>query len=449
MASASGSFKFRPKTAAAEAPAGPVAPAQKAAPTRAAAAPPLDIFKSVLRPSKHALTFTISPTDTTYANTLRRVILTEVESVGFRADILEDGSTADVLIKKNSTPMSHEMLAHRIGLLPIYVSNPLEWKEDEYTFELDVVNDSVDCRDVTAADIKIMKIREGEDPLPVPSTEFFHLDPISQETALIAVLKGRVGSQEPEACHFTAKATRGIGRSSARFIPVSQCAYKYTLDTDSGRRQEYFKNWLITHKKVEPADLDGNEVRKKEFEREFATMEVERCFLVNEQNEPYSFDFVVESVGPLDPYYIVARAIQVIQEKMLKYASVDSGDLPDNVQVRPADARMKGFDFIFKGEDHTLGNLLQTWIEANLMSTGEATFVGYKVPHPLKDEMLLRLGVTSGTEEDARQALMKAARGISVMFKAWGENWAATGGSAATGAPTGSVKAAFQSRKPF
>ena len=152
---------------------------------------------------------------------------------------------------------------------------------------------------------------------------------------------------------------------------------------------------------------------------------------------------MVESVGPLNPTYIVARAIQVIQEKVTKYASVDAGDLPENVKVLPADARMKGFDFLFQGEDHTLGNLLQTWIDANMVDSGEATFVGYKVPHPLKDEMVLRIGVESGTEDAARKVLMKAARGISQIFKAWGENWATASG----GAVSQSVGSAFKARR--
>jgi len=404
-------------------------------------APVTDVFKSVVKTSNDSITFTISPTDVAYVNTLRRVMLTEVETIGFRSDILENGTTSDVLMKKNSTPMSNEMLAHRVGLLPIHVSNPLDWKSDMFTFELNVSNTGVDPIDVEAGDITIMQIREGEEPVKIPSTQLFHPDPISQKTALLAVLKGRVGNQEPESCHFTAKATIGIGRENARFIPVSQCSYKYTLDTDPERRLEYFNNWLVTHKKIDPAEL--SEERKKELQREFGTMEVARCFLVNEQNEPYSFDFVVESVGPLSPNYIVARAIQVIQEKVTKYASVDVGDLPENVKVFPADARMKGFDFLFEGEDHTLGNLLQAWIDANHIDSGEATFVGYKVPHPLKDEMVLRIGVESGTEDDARKVLMKAARGISQMFKGWGENWATASGSAVSQ----SVGSAFRARR--
>ena len=420
---------------------GPAVPLATAVPVEA-------IFKNFVQQSKTTIQFQVTPTDVAYVNTLRRVILTEVETAAFRSDILEDGSTSGIKITKNSTPMSNEMLAHRIGLLPIHISNPLEWKPESYTFALSVTNDSSDPKDIVAADIRVLKNQgPDEEPLPVPSTEFFHLDHHSKETALIAVLKGRVGTQEPETLSFEATATLGTGRENAQFIPVSQCSYKYTLDNDPERVKEHYEKWLSTYKKFTPADLDANPTKKQELEREFKTMEIARCFKVDERNEPNSFDFIVESVGVLDPIYVVARALQVLQEKAVFYSSVDSGDLPETVSVRPADARMKGFDFIFQKEDHTLGNLLQTWMEKNLMDSAdsEVTFVGYKVPHPLKDEMLLRVAVEDGKELTARTAIVKAARGCALLFKKWGADWAAVGGSIAA-QPTQSVRGALQSR---
>lgn len=410
------------------------------------AVPAESVFKNFLQQSKNVIQFQLNPTDVSYANTLRRIILTEVETVAFRSNILEDGTTTDIKITKNSTPMSNEMLAHRIGLLAIHVANPLEWNPDSHSFSLSIVNDSPDPKDIVAADIRVLRNRgPTEDPLPVPSTEFFHLDNFSKETALLAVLKGRVGTQEPESLSFEARATVGIGRENAQFIPVSQCSYKYTLDNDPDRVKEYFENWLKTYKKLSTSELETNPTKKQEMEREFKTMEIARCYKVNERNEPNSFDFIVESVGVLDPIYIVARALQVLQEKCAFYSSMDTGDLPESVQVRPADARMKGFDFVFQNEDHTLGNLLQTFMEKHSMDSNEITFVGYKVPHPLKDEMVLRVAVEDGKELTARTAVMKAARGCAVLFKKWSTDWEAIGGSAAT-MPSSSVRGALQNR---
>ena len=411
------------------------------------AAPETSVFQNFTQSSRNVLQFQLAPTDVAYANAIRRVILTEVESIAFRSEILEDGTTSGIKILKNSTPMSNEMLAHRIGLLPVHVANPLEWDSASHIFKMNIVNDSADSRDVVAGDINVLRVRDPEEePVPVPSVEFFHPDPHSRETALLAVLKGHVATQEPEVLAFEATASMGIGRENAQFIPVSQCAYKYTPDTNPERIKEHFNAWLSTHKKLSAEELEQNAAKKQEMEREFKTMEIARCFQVNERGEPNSFDFIVESIGVLDPVYIVARALQVLQEKVTFYASADTGDLPLNVQVRPADARMKGFDFVFQGEDHTLGNILQTWMDAHLMDVNEITYVGYKVPHPLKDEMVLRVGVEDGKEGTARQALVKAARGLAALFKGWATAWAAVGGSAAGPPRKSSIREAMQIR---
>ena len=319
------------------------------------------IFSKLTRENRNTIRFRVDPTHVTYANTLRRTMITDVETVAFAADIAEDGSTTNVKVSKNSTPMSNEMLAHRIGLIPVHVEKPLEWDPEEFIFKLDIVNDSTNLLDVVASDIQVLKNRgPEEEPLPVPSVRFFHPDPVTHDTSLIAVLKGRVGTQEPEVLSFTAKATVGTGRQNARFMPVtSRCAYGYTQDDSPEKKKELFTAWLSNHKKVSITDLESNATRKGELEREFETMEVQRCYKMDARGEPYSFDFIVESVGVLDPVYVVRRALEVLQKKLMTYASIDSGDLPDTLKLKPADARMKGFDFTFQYEDHTLGNYLR------------------------------------------------------------------------------------------
>ena len=385
------------------------------------------VFQEVVRKSPSKIQFRLTPSLVTYANTLRRTMITDVETVAFRADILEDGSTSDVSISKNSTPMSNEMLAHRIGLLPIHVKEPLSWDPEKYTFNLDVTNDSTNPLDVTAADIKVFRLGAPEDePVLVPNVNFFHPDPTTKDTALLAVLKGKVGTQESESIAFTARATLGTGRENVRFMPVTSiCSYGYTLDEDPDRRKEFFTRWLSKNNKGNPAELESDSVKKGELEREFATMEIQRCYKLDEKGEPNSFDFVIESMGVLDPVYIVGRALDAIQAKLLPYTSIDIGDLPQGLKIAPADAQMKGFDFVFQKEDHTLGNLLQTWIEQNLIDTEEVTYVGYKVPHPLRDEMLLRVAVEDGLETTARAAIAKAARELGKLFQMWRGSWSA------------------------
>jgi hypothetical protein len=390
------------------------------------AAAPGSPFKN-LKKNGNSLQFTLAPTHVSYANTLRRSILTMVETVGFNADI-EDatGRTTDVLITKNSTPMSNEMLAHRIGLLPIQITQPLLWKPEEYIFSISVTNDTTESMDITADNIIVKRVvGADEDPQPVPSRQFFYPNKMTGDTPLLTVLKGKVGSQKPEELECVMTARIGTGRQNARYIPVCQCSYKYTPDMDEAKRKEVFTNWLVSSKKVNIAELETNSTRKGELEREFATMEAARCYL-EENGEPYSFDFTVESIGVLTPEAIIARALDVLQARCLRYASINVGDLPDNLRVIPTNTISgNAFDFLFAQEDHTLGNLFQTWIEQNLMNAAagaaaDVSFVGYKVPHPLRDEMVLTVGVEKdGQQVTARSAVSRAAKGCADLFMGW------------------------------
>jgi len=400
---------------------------------------------------KNTWHFRLTPTHVAYANTLRRLVLTEVETVGFRADMTENGSTSDVLISKNTTPMTNEMLAHRIGLLPIYVPEPLKFEADKFLFKLEEKNEkdvsrSITCSDFTVYELKtsssisnksetadneenesknntIHTVQEGDTKVQVPTERFFPPHPISRSTCLIATFKPTIyGSSTADNISLIAKASLGTGRDNARFIPVSQCSYVYSRDSNPEKIRAMYEKWLVQHKKVMPESLKEDPERAKVLEREFNTMEVAKVFLTDEKGEPYSFDFTVETIGILSVPYIIQRACEVGEAHCLKYSSIGEKTM-DSVKIQPADARIRGFDVLFGGEDHTLGNLFQTWLDQNMVGKGVVSFVGYKIPHPLRDEMLLRIGVEDGKESSVRQVIGEAARSCAAMFRGWKSEW--------------------------
>lgn len=394
------------------------------------------VFSNLKRLDKFTLSFQLNPARVTYANVLRRAIQTEVSVLGFRADMGEAGDTADVKIFKNSTPMSNEMLADRIGLLPIVMPQGQQgWEKESVLFRLKVVNDTDEVRTVTAADFECLELREGDtERTRIPNTKFFHPDPVTGDTSILAVLKPMIEGQEPEEIHLEAYASLGKGREHARFNPTSQSSYGYTRDEDPSRIKELWVNWLREQKKVDPADINKDEKRKGMLEREFRSLEIYRCYKQDADGEPFSYDFTVETLGTMDIQTIVYQALLATAQLAEKYAALDRGDLPVNVEIRPADAQMKGFDFWFRGEEHTLGNLLQTWIDDNKIipinssdptGTGSkgAFFIGYKVPHPLREEMVLRIGIDDENEQSARLVIAEAAQGCAEIFRSWAQDW--------------------------
>lgn len=424
-----------------------------------------NIFKNLKVVDPLTMTFTLSPTDVSYANTLRRAVLSEVESVGFRSDILQDGSTSDVRVIKNNTPMTNEMLADRVGLVPIF-ADPKEWVtqglEKKLIFKLNKKSESELPTDVYASDFQVFETTgEEEKPLVGGNKKFFHSDPYmlakfpeESYTPLITTLKGTQANQIPQEIILEAVATVGKGRDHVRFSPVSQCSYKYTIDTNEEKQKEVFDRWLITTKKVNPSE--AKDQRGEMLQREFKTMEIERCYLKDENDAPYSYDFTVESKGQLPVQLIVARALEAMIAKCKMYSTIDKGDLPANITIQPADWTGIGFDFVIAEEDHTLGNLLQTYMDAHMMpdskgKNGRITYVGYKIPHPLRDEMVFRIGFTSFADKEkttmlaARAVFADAARECMKMFEQWLVYWnAALEGKAVAGPAAPKAKKQFK-----
>ena len=392
-------------------------------------------FEDVKSPSSRKVQFTLSNTAYPYANTLRRAVMTLVPMVAFRSDppgiVLENSDIK--VIQNDSTTQPNELLAHRIGILPIHGLDPETFDPDRYVFKIDLENTGPSPMDVTASDIKVYERRKAADLsetlVEIPGRDFFVPNPLTRDTCLITALPPKRSSLTPT-LKVEMRATVGTGREHARFIPTCQSTYAYTLDTNTERRNAYFEKWLITHKNVEPEALKQDEKRRGELDREFKTMQIQRIYKVDSKGEPNSFDFQIESVGTMAPRAIIERALIGLTKLCNPYTGLDSGDLPDTISVTPSDSQMPGFDFLIQGEDHTFGNMIQTWLVDNHVDGEGApriSFAGYKIPHPLKDELLLRIGVEDGNEMTARTALAVASRGCKAMFQEWLRLW--TGGA--------------------
>lgn len=395
----------------------------------------MKISKPIISEDERTYRFTLSPIQVSYANTLRRLILTGVETIAFRSDMTSTGSTTDVEVKQNDTPMTNEMLADRIGLLPLCIPDPLQWKEDRYLFVLNATGNKDSMTHVTASDFIVKEFISTEDSKEeyekqekkevIAQNTFFPPNPRTGQTCLIATLPRVVGSA-PQGIHIVAKATKGTGREHARFSPVSQCSYEYTLDTNPLRQETMFTQWLTSAKKI--GALERESERYKELKREFNTMQIKRCFQINEKGEPYSFDFTIETVGCLTVPYIVKRACEVGENMCSRYVNLQQGDVPPEITISSSDSRIIGYDFLVRGHDHTLGNLLQTWlVEHHIEGTAEPkiTYAGYCVPHPLRDEMVLRIGVEDGEITTARKAFAEAAKGCVQLFQNLRQAWRA------------------------
>jgi DNA-directed RNA polymerase subunit L len=390
--------------------------------------------------------FTLEGTSTTIANTLRRCILVDTRSVGFRAD-LTNAADPGVIIRKNTSVIFNEMLAHRLTLVPLAVRKLDGFDPSQYQCVLTVRNEKkgpineAEVLHVTAADFRIHeKQADGtfvDVGLPAASA-MFPSDPITGQTTLLVSLRPQWNpEQPPEEVDLTAFPVIGRGREHIGFSPVSQCSFGNNRDEDPVRQEQFFHEWLLSFKKLADPTAIPPEVLEG-YRKEWSNMAIQRCFLIDEKGEPNSFGFTVESVGIRPVKDIVAEGIQAVIELVSPYADTEKSMADLDMKTQPPDSRMNGLDILFEGQEHTLGNLLQTLITELYIDDGAPDspieFVGYKIRHPLHRVMTLRLGFRPGFAGDmtatAKEIVTTAAEKARTIFEGLRANWAAlVGGS--------------------
>lgn len=391
----------------------------------------------------NSASFTLDGTSTTIANTLRRCILSETRSVGFRAD-LTNAADPGITIRKNTSVIFNEMLAHRLTLLPLGVVRLDDFDPSRYECVLKVRNEATggEMRHVTASDFRLMeKQADGtmEDIGDIAARSMFPADPITKQTCLLITLRPQWNTEQPpEEIDLTAYPIIGRGRDHMGFCPVSQCSFENTRDEDPVRQEQFFTEWLASFKKIADITTVPPEVIAA-HRTEWSTMAIQRCFIVDERGEPSSFRFTVESVGVRPVKDIVAEGIQAVIDLVSPYADAEKTLEELGMKAQSTDSRMNGIDILFNGQEHTLGNLLQMlitdlYLTASTPAVGSPiSFVGYKIKHPLHRVMTLRFGFPvegDSTQKTAiaRQVIVSAAEKAVSIFKGLQGAWAAVSG---------------------
>ena len=154
--------------------------------------------------SKDILKFDIDGVKMSLVNALRRIMISEVNTVAFETTEFEESS---IKITENTTQFHNEMLLHRIGLIPINIPDTDNFNESDYTFSLEVENKTNSVIYVTAGDIKVMNNLTGAEE---PNEKFFPKDPISKDNIMIVrLLPNPAGNSEK--LSFTGTARVGNG----------------------------------------------------------------------------------------------------------------------------------------------------------------------------------------------------------------------------------------------
>lgn len=314
--------------------------------------------------NKH--TFEIHDVEVSIVNGIRRVILTDIPIPGI---IGEDSvTTPTIQIKKNNGPLHNEIIAHRIGLIPICLTEDMieSYEDNSITLELNVTNSSDKTLDVTTADITGSKsdvaLKKNELDKMFPANE------ITKNHILITRLRPN------ESLHFEAKLVKKTARFNSAFCPVSLANFFYIQDESVAKEKDNI-------------------------------LDKERSYCVNKSGDANKLQFEIEPINNnIGPKYLINKALEIIEAKLIELMS---NIKLDNFPIKQFEDLKNTYEFTIENEDDTLGNIIQTFIHnKHVRSTkGEidgmhCSYIGYICPHPLKTELIIRITLDEKTDKN-------------------------------------------------
>ena len=356
--------------------------------------------------------FELGNIQTSMANGIRRTIISDIKTVGFRTEPYE---ASQVKVIVNDTPLHNQFVLHRISLIPIHIAKPDTFDVDDYLFSIDVVNDTNSIIDITTKDFKIKRISTHTFLPEEEVKKFFPPDPITGDYILIDRLRpkyfvpsktlsqevidemGKVFTKKTDDImkfHIEGKACISNSKENGHFCPTSCAAYINTVDNNKAKLG--LKNYI--DKELEIAkDTNVTPMTTEQLTRRFELTEKARYFHTNNKGEPFIFTFKIETVGVIPPLIIVHRSIDILKDKINNFVTNLINNNEDVITINPSSQLNGGYEIIIKDEDDTIGNILQTHLcllYADYTIPKEQRklqFIGYKRPHPLENYIILAL----------------------------------------------------------
>jgi DNA-directed RNA polymerase subunit L len=284
-----------------------------------------------------------------FVNGLRRILLSEIPTVVIR----------DVQILDNSTKMIHEMLKHRVEMLPINVRPEESIVIRDTKIELRYLPPATpDLTRKTAVDITsddfaidgprpniILKDRDLGNPL-----YFMRLQPT-------------------ESIHV--KASLAVETKGTSQVCVA--TFKNHVDE---KLAELYKERFV-------GSAGDDESERAMLAKIFDNYEIQRSYARDDEGRPYWFDFALESIGVTPAKDLLKQAATIFKKKIETWCE-------NPIQREEGD----WYSIETEEEGHTIGALAQI-----LIYNQKVNYVSYRIVHPLLPKMIVRFSTKIAPEK--------------------------------------------------
>ena len=269
--------------------------------------------------TEEELVFDIKGVDPTIVNTLRRIMIAEIPTMAIE----------EVIINQNTSVIPDEVLAHRLGLIPILAdaNNFIEKKpEDDFNdknsiqFSLKIKcytdqNGQIINDNIFSKELKFIPQGEQEKKYFNTKTKNYSIGLVHDD---ILINKLAPGMELDLVCYCI----KGIGRTHAKWSPVCTAYYrlinkinilKELNGNDAEELRQLCPKGVFTINKK--GNIEVGNIRECTSCRECIRQEKFKDFIELGKIADH-YEFHIESVGMYKPESIFFRAIEVLKDKI-------------------------------------------------------------------------------------------------------------------------------------
>ncbi|MHA1521077.1 MAG: DNA-directed RNA polymerase subunit D [Promethearchaeota archaeon] len=263
----------------------------------------IDVFERVHNENLDMVKFVLEGVGVELANAYRRIILTEVATM----------AVTEVLFVENDSVLYDELIAHRIGLIPL-------------TTDLKNYNLPEECscggQGCTLCQAQLMcEVHAENEPRNVYSGDIESMDP-KIHPINDKLLLAKLGKKTSMV--FEAYAQLGLGKDHAKFQPVCSIGYKYfpkvTVDNTKFTSEDQIDEFLRKEHTKLFEKKGGKLVTVKDYwkgpDYTDSIAHLAPTGAIKIEFEPNKFVFTVEGTGALPLKEVFTRATEVFLEKL-------------------------------------------------------------------------------------------------------------------------------------
>lgn len=326
------------------------------------------------------LRFTLANLNVSFANALRRIILSEIPVNVIRTETEEVNQCK---ITTNTGRLHNEIIKQRLSCIPIHLTD-LNLLPEKYELEVKVENTGENMIYVTTEDFRIRN-KENSNYLTKEQTrEIFPPNRKTNRYIDFLRLRPKIGDNiMGEKIELTADFSVSNSRINSMFNVVSICSYANTPDlVRINEKWESYKTEL----KEANEDIEFHK-------RNFYILDAQRYFITN------SFDYTIQTIGIYSNMDIVKKGCAILIEKFKKL--VDEIDSNTLLVVNTNTTIENCVDIILENEDYTVGKALEFVLyDKYYINEKTVSYCGFKKFHPHDTKSVVRLAFTTPVDRN-------------------------------------------------